>query len=129
MSSAAFQILYVLAGTMIAAKVPKSRCIIMGVLNLISLTGIMMVKELPTAMKLSRLGGLWLATGFAGGFPLCLSLIASNTAGYTKKTTVSAIFFVGYCTGNIVGPQTFYASEAPSYPVFIMIPDARVAMY
>lgn len=89
----------------------------MAALNVFSLVGIIMVKELPTTMRLSRLGGLWLATGFAGGFPLCLSLVASNTAGYTKKTTVSAIFFVGYCVGNIVGPQTFYSSEAPAYPV------------
>ena len=117
MSSAGFQIVYVLAGTMIAAKVPKSRCIIISILNLCSLAGIIMVKQLPVTMKVSRLGGLLLATGFAGGFPLSLSLIASNTAGYTKKTVVSAIFFVGYCAGNIVGPQTFYSVEAPFYPV------------
>ena len=36
-------------------------------------------------------------------------------ARYTKKTTVSAIFFVGYCVGNIVGPQTFRAEDAPRY--------------
>ena len=34
---------------------------------------------------------------------------------YTKKTTVSAIFFVGYCVGNIVGPQTFRAKDAPRF--------------
>ena len=28
---------------------------------------------------------------------------------------MSAIFFVGYCVGNIVGPQTFRAKAAPRY--------------
>jgi ACS family allantoate permease-like MFS transporter len=36
-------------------------------------------------------------------------------AGYTKKTTVAAMYLIGYCTGNIIGPQTFRASDAPRY--------------
>jgi ACS family allantoate permease-like MFS transporter len=30
-------------------------------------------------------------------------LISSNVAGYTKKTTVAAMFLIGYCVGNIIG--------------------------
>ena len=36
-------------------------------------------------------------------------------AGYTKKTTVAALFLIAYCAGNIIGPQTFNAKEAPRF--------------
>lgn len=44
-----------------------------------------------------------------------LSSVASNTAGHTKKVTVNAILLIGYCVGNIIGPQTFRAKDAPMY--------------
>ncbi|OBA19943.1 MFS general substrate transporter [Metschnikowia bicuspidata var. bicuspidata NRRL YB-4993] len=44
-----------------------------------------------------------------------LSLIASNCAGHTKKVTTSAIYLIGYCVGNLIGPQTFVSNQAPSY--------------
>lgn len=36
-------------------------------------------------------------------FVALLSLIATNVAGYTKKTTVAAIYLISYCAGNIIG--------------------------
>ncbi|KAK6460691.1 allantoate permease [Scheffersomyces coipomensis] len=50
------------------------------------------------------------------GFICLLSVISSNVAGHTKKLTVNAIYLIGYCVGNLIGPQTFLASEAPDYP-------------
>lgn len=49
-------------------------------------------------------------------FICILSSIASNVAGHTKKVTVNAIFLIGYCVGNLIGPQTFISTEAPNYP-------------
>jgi len=46
---------------------------------------------------------------------VCLSIIASDVAGYTKKTAVSAVVFLAYCAGNISGPQVFFVREAPHY--------------
>ncbi|KAG5742947.1 hypothetical protein H9Q70_014337 [Fusarium xylarioides] len=51
----------------------------------------------------------------ANVFPMMLSLISSNVAGFTKKSTVNAVFFLGYCAGNIAGPQFFIPTEAPKY--------------
>lgn len=45
-----------------------------------------------------------------------VSCIASNSAGHTKKMTSAALFYIFYCVGNLVGPQTFKSSEAPEYP-------------
>ncbi|KAH6603177.1 major facilitator superfamily transporter [Trichoderma cornu-damae] len=47
--------------------------------------------------------------------PLTMALVQSNYRGVTKKMTVTAILFLGYCAGNIAGPQFFRASEAPTY--------------
>lgn len=49
------------------------------------------------------------------GFICILSSIGSNVLGTTKKQTTNAIFLIGYCVGNLVGPQTFKTSEKPSY--------------
>lgn len=45
-----------------------------------------------------------------------LSNVASNVAGHTKKITVNAMYLIGYCVGNLIGPQTMLASEEPEYP-------------
>ncbi|VEU21358.1 DEKNAAC102248 [Brettanomyces naardenensis] len=44
-----------------------------------------------------------------------LSLFASNAAGHTKKITTNAVYLIAYCAGNVAGPQTFIAKQAPSY--------------
>ncbi|OQV07347.1 hypothetical protein CLAIMM_11797 [Cladophialophora immunda] len=49
----------------------------------------------------------------AGG--VAVSLAASNIAGHTKKATVSATTFLGYCVGNVIGPEIFGASPGPVY--------------
>ncbi|KAF9261628.1 MFS general substrate transporter [Marasmius fiardii PR-910] len=41
--------------------------------------------------------------------------VPSNVAGRTKKSIVSSILFVGYCTGNAAGSQFFRAKDAPRY--------------
>jgi uncharacterized PurR-regulated membrane protein YhhQ (DUF165 family) len=46
---------------------------------------------------------------------MSLTMVSSNVAGYTKKQLTAAVLFTGYCVGNIIGPQTFIASEAPGY--------------
>ncbi|KAL9111805.1 MAG: hypothetical protein Q9227_003864 [Pyrenula ochraceoflavens] len=48
-------------------------------------------------------------------FMLLLAWNASNLAGHSKKVTVNALTLVAFCTGNIVGTQTFQDSEAPGY--------------
>lgn len=42
-------------------------------------------------------------------------MFQANTAGHSKKTTVNAMDYVAYAVGNIIGPQTFIADQAPKY--------------
>ena len=65
--------------------------------------------------KEGRLAGLYLFFLGPVGMICILSLVSSSVAGHTKKITVNSIYLIGYCVGNLVGPQTFIAKQAPNY--------------
>lgn len=113
--SAVWGVSLVLLGSFITSKVKQSRIILVTFYMILSLIGALMIHQLPERMKIARLIGIYLFASVAASFPFMLSMIASNVAGYTKKTTVNGIFFIGYCIGNIAGPQTFRTNEAPAY--------------
>lgn len=48
-------------------------------------------------------------------FICILSFTNSNVCGTTKSYTSFYMTLVGYCVGNLIGPQTFLAREAPNY--------------
>lgn len=112
-----FTLIWVVLATIVTSKVRKSRCITAAVLSLISLAGCLMVARIDPANKWARLGGMWLFPAYSAGVPIILSIIASNVAGYTKRTTVSAVMFMGNCAGNITGPFLFFSEETPDFPV------------
>lgn len=77
--------------------------------------------------KNARLCGYYLMYVYPVTTICALSCFSSNTAGHTKKITTTAIFFIGYCVGNLIGPQTFIDSQAPTYTggkVTIVVCDA-----
>ncbi|KAL4808353.1 major facilitator superfamily domain-containing protein [Aspergillus unguis] len=115
MPAAAFQLTTVILAALFTTYIRRSRLWAMVSIFLMAMAGILMVKLLPFDRKLPRLAGYWLVTAVAPAFPLMMSLFASNTAGFTKKSTVVALIFVGYCVGNFVGPQFFESTEAPTY--------------
>lgn len=65
----------------------------------------------------SKLFGFLIFYAYPCTVAIALSLVASNVAGYTKKTVATAMVFIGYCVGNITGPFLFFAREKPRYPV------------
>lgn len=69
----------------------------------LALLGMILIVALPLENNSGRLAGYYLTQASPTPFVAILSLISSNVAGYTKKTTVAAFFLIGYCTGNIIG--------------------------
>lgn len=65
--------------------------------------GVILMVALPLDNNVGRLIGYYMTQAFPTAFVALLSLISSNVAGYTKKTTVAALYLIGYCAGNIVG--------------------------
>jgi ACS family allantoate permease-like MFS transporter len=80
-----------------------------------AMLGMILIVALPLSNNSGRLAGYYLTQASPTPFVALLSLISSNVAGYTKKTTVAAMFLIGYCVGNIIG--TFYPipSHLPNY--------------
>jgi MFS transporter, ACS family, allantoate permease len=104
----------------------------------IAILGAILLVALPDSAKVGKLVGYYLTLAGPAPFVALLSLISSNVAGYTKKTTVAGMYLIFYCVGNIVGkldnplvapayrrvlgPQTFRPQDAPRYiPAIIAI--------
>jgi hypothetical protein len=49
------------------------------------------------------------------------ALLASNIAGYTKKSVTGTLFFSANAVANIVSPQTFLSSQAPRYSTGVAV--------
>ncbi|KAI9927618.1 hypothetical protein MW887_003239 [Aspergillus wentii] len=80
-----------------------------------SIVGMVLIVALPLTNNVGRLIGYYMTQASPTPFVALLSLVSSNVAGYTKKTTVAAIYLIGYCAGNIIGPQVFRPQDAPRY--------------
>lgn len=104
----------------------------------LGILGVILMIALPASNNTGRLVGYSLTNSVTTAFVCMLAIISSNIAGYTKKTTVAAMFLMGYCAGNIIGslyhnpipgplrtahadrvfsigPQTFRPKDAPDY--------------
>lgn len=73
-----------------------------------AITGAFLIVALPLSNKKGHLAGYYLTQARAAPFVALLSMIATNVAGYTKKTTVAAIYLMSYCVGNIIGTYAFF---------------------
>ncbi|KAJ5578604.1 uncharacterized protein N7459_007568 [Penicillium hispanicum] len=82
---------------------------------LVALLGAVLIFALPDSNRVGRLLGYYLLVGFSVTFVVAMTLVQSNVAGRTKKTMFTSSFFVSYCVGNLIGPQLFFAREAPRY--------------
>ena len=80
----------------------------------VALVGVILIVALPLASG-GRLAGYYMTQASPTPFVALLSLISTNIAGYTKKTTIAAMYLIAYCVGNIIGPQTFRPKDAPQY--------------
>lgn len=91
----------------------RSRLLICATMNVIAVVGMCLLAF--TDQVGSRLFGIYtfyMATTSIAGM---LSYISSNVAGSTKKIICHWFFAIGYSAGNIIGPQTFRAEQAPNY--------------
>jgi len=115
MPAGATQLIALATMCIVATYVKNSRLILMIAAVSVSLVGMVLVYVIPSSNPYGRLAGIWLCSPFAANIPISLSLITSNVGGLTKKATVSAMLFLAYSAGNIIGPQFFYARQAPGY--------------
>ncbi|OJJ38371.1 hypothetical protein ASPWEDRAFT_168283 [Aspergillus wentii DTO 134E9] len=113
MPAGAVMLVAVILSCLASSKFKNSRCVIMAVVNCISIIGCALIYA--TSSMASRYAGLLLMGVFSAGLPLAFAMISSNVGGFTKRATVGAVIFIAYCAGNIIGPQIFFEREAPKY--------------
>ncbi|KAF7560364.1 hypothetical protein G7046_g3780 [Stylonectria norvegica] len=77
--------------------------------------GTAMMLGIPKEHQGARYGGLVLTYQF----PICILFIitymTAGVGGSTKKFAFGVAYQLGYATGNIIGPQTYRAADAPNY--------------
>ena len=71
---------------------------------LVALLGAVLLIALPQDNIHGRLAGFYMTMASAPPFIALVSLVSTNIAGYTKKTTVAAFMLIAFCAGNIIGP-------------------------
>lgn len=120
------QLVFLIITATIATYVPSSRIASMMLNVIVAVIGIVLIYTLDDLHKIAKLVGLAFVAAFAANIPLSLSIVTSNVAGSTKRSTISVAIFAAYCIGNIVGPQFFYASQEPVYSV--RVPKIHVVM-
>jgi len=81
----------------------RNRILVASLGAIVAMVGMIIIIALPLSHSRGRLVGYYITQTAPIGLVTLLSLISSNVAGYTKKTTVAALYFVGYCIGNIIG--------------------------
>ncbi|OJJ00719.1 hypothetical protein ASPVEDRAFT_40254 [Aspergillus versicolor CBS 583.65] len=119
MPSGGVEIITLIITSTVATLVRSTRIAMLVCCTAVSVVGMAMVWKIDPEEKAARLVGLSLGIAYAMNIPISMSLMSSNVASFTKRSVVSAMIFMAYCVGNIVGPQFFIESEAPSYPTGI----------
>lgn len=62
------------------------------------------------------LAGIYLVNAIVATLIVIYQWTIANCAGQTKRVVLSAIIAGSFSIGNIIGPQTFRAKDAPEYP-------------
>lgn len=84
-------------------------------LCLVPLLGAVLLMTLPADEGWGIIVSTWMGGCSSALLSSAASIIASNVKGNTKKSVVSAAFFISYCVGCIVGPFAWTQADAPRY--------------
>lgn len=99
----------------LAARTRKYRTSLVAVSVLLPLVGAIICYSLPRTNLAGQLIGLYILYTYWAPYVTLVSIYQANIAGHTKKIFLFAWFYVAWATGNIIGPQTFLAYQAPAY--------------
>ncbi|KAF3011469.1 hypothetical protein E8E14_005182 [Neopestalotiopsis sp. 37M] len=87
-----------------------------------SFAGMLGLALLPKTGHLWTRWGVYFITSIGNvAAPMTWTLIPSNIAGRTKKSVISTVLLIAYCTGNTIGAQVFQEKDAPRYIPAIVV--------
>ena len=76
-----------------------------------------LLMALPWSRKQGLLAALYIRGTAGVAYSVVMVWAANCSAGHTKKTTVIALYHIGYGLGNIISPQLFQPQYKPRYIV------------
>ncbi|KAI0407297.1 putative MFS allantoate transporter [Xylaria palmicola] len=95
------------------------RCLFILIFLLPNIAGAFGLRFIGIHQQAGRLIAYYLTGPYNAAFVMILSLQTANISGHTKKVVTNAVLFLGYCTGNIVGPFFYLTTQAPYYELGI----------
>lgn len=98
-----------------SSRLPGYRCVLIVISLFFPMVSALCLWQLPQADKVALLGPYYAFYSYWASYTMSTSLPMANTSGHTKKVTLGAMYFLGYCLGNILGPQVFREEDAPKY--------------
>ncbi|KAJ5950019.1 allantoate permease [Penicillium verhagenii] len=108
------QIIAIVGGGWIATRF-RSKGLVIVIVAILASIGTILMLVIPRSNKGVLLFGYYLVSTMAAITPMIYAWESQNTAGDTKRKCTSAVVLVGMCTGNVIGPQLFSTSQAPTY--------------
>ncbi|KAK5651711.1 hypothetical protein OQA88_11780 [Cercophora sp. LCS_1] len=80
-----------------------------------AMVGSGLMSFLPTSNKAGILAGVYLTNTITACLSIFYNWTAANVAGATKRAFVTAMLSGLFSAGNVIGPQSFQAKDAPEY--------------
>lgn len=82
----------------------------------------------PKTNRAALLAGIYLVNAIVATLIVIYQWTMANCAGQTKRVVASALVAGSFSIGNIIGPQTFQAKDAPEYrPAKIIVLATQAA--
>ncbi|KAJ6019348.1 hypothetical protein N7522_001415 [Penicillium canescens] len=91
------------------------RSYMIAIITIPSILGAGLLLGLGEQYKVGKLFGVYLLNACPAMLPIIYSWNSANTSGYTKRAMRNALTLMAFCVGNLIGPQLFHDSDAPSY--------------
>ncbi|GAC95519.1 allantoate transporter [Pseudozyma hubeiensis SY62] len=114
MAPGAMEVVAVYFGAWMSYKT-RTRVIPGVFMYLIAIVGGCMMIAIPPAAKAARFTGFVLVYAYPVASPFLYSWLSGSVSGTTKRIVFNALLQVGYSVGNLIGPQTYRAADAPDY--------------
>ncbi|KFY26147.1 hypothetical protein V493_04242 [Pseudogymnoascus sp. VKM F-4281 (FW-2241)] len=70
---------------------------------------------MPPSNRVALLVGIYLVNAITGTLTVIYQWTMANVGGHTKRSVAAALIAGSFSIGNIIGPQTFQAGDAPGY--------------
>ncbi|EGX95873.1 MFS transporter, putative [Cordyceps militaris CM01] len=80
-----------------------------------AIVGGALMSFLPKTNHAGLLAGVYLVNAVVAPMPMQYNWLLANVAGATKRAYSVAMISAAFSIGNIIGPQTFQARDAPDY--------------